>query len=104
MTKAQKNEYWKSRIEQGKKDTKGLKLYEMGIVCEDLKEEIEKKDKMIDLMADEIGKLITCPLEDYNCDLDCENKCRNQYKDCWKQYFEKKAEQSSGINKTQEKN
>ena len=46
-----KNEYWKSRIEQGKKDVKGLKLYEIGIVCEDLKEELEKKNKQIDLMA-----------------------------------------------------
>lgn len=55
------------------------------------KVELEKKDKMIDLMAEEIAKLITCPLEDYDYDLDCENKCKNQYKDCWKQYFERKA-------------
>lgn len=48
-----KNEYWESRIKQGKKDVKGLKLYEIGIVCEDLKEEIEKKDKIIDLMAED---------------------------------------------------
>lgn len=85
-----------------------LKIYKeqdnYNSIVEKKNEQIQKKDQMIDLMADEIGKLITCPLEDYNCDLDCENKCKNQYKDCWKQYFERKAEQSSSINKTQEKN
>lgn len=63
-----------------------------------------KKDKMIDLMAEEMKKRATCPLDDYNYDLDCENKCNNNTKECWKQYFERKAEQSSSINKTQEKN
>lgn len=53
--------------------------------------EIEKKDKMIDLMAEEIKKRATCPLDDYNYDLDCENKCNNNTKECWKQYFERKA-------------
>ena len=49
-----------------------------------------KKDKMIDLMAEEIKKRATCPLDDYNYDLDCENKCNNNTKECWKQYFERK--------------
>ena len=53
--------------------------------------ELEKKDKMIDLMAEEIKKRATCPLDDYNYDLDCENKCNNNTKECWKQYFERKA-------------
>ena len=52
--------------------------------------ELEKKDKMIDLMAEEIKKRATCPLDDYNYDLDCENKCNNNTKECWKQYFERK--------------
>lgn len=56
------------------------------------KTEIEKKDKMIDLMAEEIKKRATCPLDDYNYDLDCENKCNNNTKECWKQYFERKVE------------
>lgn len=54
--------------------------------------EIEKKDKMIDLMAEEMKKRATCPLDDYNYDLDCENKCNNNTKECWKQYFERKVE------------
>lgn len=49
-----------------------------------------KKNKMIDLMAEEIKKRATCPLDDYNYDLDCENKCNNNTKECWKQYFERK--------------
>ena len=51
-----------------------------------------KKDKMIDLMAEEMKKRATCPLDDYNYDLDCENKCNNNTKECWKQYFERKVE------------
>ncbi len=53
--------------------------------------ELEKKDKMIDLMAEEMKKRATCPLDDYNYDLDCENKCNNNTKECWKQYFERKV-------------
>lgn len=54
-----------------------------------------EKDKIIDLMAEEISKNIinTCPFEDYNYDLDCENKCNDDYKECWKQYFENKAKE-----------
>lgn len=54
---------------------------------------LEEQDKIIDLMLEEISKNIlnTCPLEDYNYDLDCENKCNDNYKECWKQYFENKA-------------
>ena len=39
-----------------------------------LKGIINKQNKIIDLMADEIANSITntCPLEDYNYDLDCE--------------------------------
>ena len=53
--------------------------------------ELEKKDKMIDLMAEEMKKRATCPLDDYNYDLDCENKFNNNTKECWKQYFERKV-------------
>lgn len=62
---------------------------------DNLKEELEQKDKIIDLMADEIANNIvnTCPLEDYNYDLDCENKCNDNYKECWKQYFENKVKE-----------
>ena len=56
---------------------------------------ILEQDKIIDLMLEEISKNIlnTCPLEDYNYDLDCENKCNDNYKECWKQYFENKAKE-----------
>jgi hypothetical protein len=56
---------------------------------------LKEKDKIIDLMLEEISKNIlnTCPLEDYNYDLDCENKCNDNYKECWKQYFENKAKE-----------
>lgn len=56
---------------------------------------LKEKDKIIDLMLEGISKNIlnTCPLEDYNYDLDCENKCNDNYKECWKQYFENKAKE-----------
>ena len=58
---------------------------------DELKEELEQKDKQIDLMAEEITNNIIsiCPLENYNYDLDCENRCNDNYKECWKQYFER---------------
>lgn len=61
----------------------------------ELKNKLKEKDKIIDLMAEEISKNIinTCPLEDYNYDLDCENKCNDNYKECWKQYFENKSKE-----------
>ena len=57
--------------------------------------ESQEKDKIIDLMLDEITNSIVnvCPLEDYNYDLDCENRCNDNYKECWKQYFENKAKE-----------
>ena len=95
-----KNEYWESRIKQGKKDVKGLKLYEIGIVCEDLKEEIEKKDKIIDLMAEYINHLSDelvqttgrNELEFCNgnkCCKDSEYSCEQ----CIKQYYERKSKE-----------
>ena len=60
---------------------------------DELKKKAEEQDKIIDLMLEEISELSTCPLEDYNYDLDCENKCNDNYKECWKQYFENKAKE-----------
>lgn len=61
----------------------------------ELKNKLKEKDKIIDLMAEEISKNITntCPNEDYNYDLDCENKCNDDHKECWKQYFENKLKE-----------
>lgn len=60
-----------------------------------LNKQLQNKDKIIDLMAEEISKNIIniCPLEDYNYDLDCENKCNDDYKECWKQYFANKVKE-----------
>lgn len=69
-----------------------------GLECKVVKNNIDLRlenirlKRQIDLMAEEISKNIlnTCPLADYNVDLDCENKCQDNYKECWKQYFERK--------------
>ena len=78
------------------KKNKQIEQYQNMLATNDMLHvlECEKKDKIIDLMAEEISKNIlnTCPLADYNVDLDCENKCQDNYKECWKQYFEKKVE------------
>lgn len=62
---------------------------------DELYKEVQRQDKIIDLMLEEINKniLITCPLEDYNYDLDCGNKCNDNYKERWKQYFENKVKE-----------
>nr|DAD75430.1 MAG TPA: hypothetical protein [Siphoviridae sp. ctqw35] len=59
--------------------------------------ELEKKDKMIDLMAEFIEKVTVDLKVAFG-----ENMLWNQNE--IKQYFERKAEESSSINKTQEKN
>ena len=75
-------------------DIKSNKKYreDLEALNEGWKLELEKKDKIIDLMSEEISKSIvnTCPFADYNVDLDCENKCKDDYKSCWKKYFERK--------------
>ena len=69
--------------------------------------EIEKKDKIIDLMTEYI---VSCHSEEGIC-LKVEDSCYDYAGQngktcdtCIKQYFERNAEQSSSINKTQEKN
>lgn len=66
------------------------KLFEAIMKIADERDEYKK---MVDLMAKEISKNIlnTCPLSDYNYDLDCENRCSNDYKECWKRYFKEKT-------------
>lgn len=72
------------------------------------KVELEKKDKMIDLLIDYIDTLSEyyTRAEGKNNEF-CDEKCIDKNIDCYdciKQFFERKAEQSSSINKTQEKN
>ena len=52
--------------------------------------EIEKKDKIIDEMAEYLSIIRDCPNEDCGANLDCENRCSNDdsiYAECWKMYF-----------------
>ena len=78
-----------------KKKDKQIEKYQNMLVTNDMLhiKESQEKDKIIDLMAEEISKSIinTCPFEDYDYDLDCENKCNDDYKECWKQYFANKV-------------
>lgn len=56
--------------------------------------ELEKKDKIIDLMAEYLSIIQDCPSENCGADIKCENRCSNDdgvVKECWKMYFEKKA-------------
>ena len=90
------NEYWKNRMEKGKKDVIGLKLHEMGIVCEDLQEELKEKDKQIDLMAEHI--VSSAIVDDTVCAIKCdcesdilEDCSHEKMLNCTKEYFERKA-------------
>ena len=80
-----------------KQKNKQIEKYQNMLATNDMLhiKESQEKDKVIDLMLDEITNNIinTCPFEDYNYDLDCENKCNDDYKECWKQYFENKAKE-----------
>lgn len=81
--------------EELKKKDKQIEKYQNMLVTNDMLhvKESQEKDEIIDLMLDEITNSIvnTCPLADYNYDLDCENRCNDNYKECWKKYFENKA-------------
>lgn len=76
-------------------DTDSIAIETVLSMLEGKDKKISGKDKIIDLMADEITNNIVsiCPLENYNYDLDCENKCNDNYKECWKQYFENKVKE-----------
>lgn len=110
MTKEQEKaiEYFKKHIKYFEEQIKFIEATECDYYDEELElyknrveqfktvlSILEEQDKIIDLMSEEISKNIlnTCPLEDYNYDLDCENKCNDNYKECWKQYFENKAKE-----------
>ena len=101
MTKEQEKaiEYFKKHIKYFEEQIKFIEATECDYYDEELElyknrveqfktvlSMLEEQDKIIDLMSEEISKNIlnTCPLEDYNYDLDCENKCNDNYKECWK--------------------
>lgn len=62
--------------------------------------EIEKLNRQIDLIAEEINETDRGYTDYCEMKIECDRNC----KECIKQYFERIAEQSSSINKTQEKN
>ena len=97
MTKEQAIEKikWSIHISKLTKDINGSNASINVEVLETVLSMLEQKDKIIDLMLNEItnNAINTCPLEDYNYDLDCENKCNDNYKECWKQYFENKVKE-----------
>ena len=56
--------------------------------------ELEKKDKIIDEMAEYLAIIRDCPNEDKGANIDCENRCSiddDIYAECWKLYFERKS-------------
>lgn len=96
ITKCNKLENENKKLRK-ERDTDYTTVYLAGVYDEREKQqkEIKEKNKIIDLMANEIANNITntCPFEAYNYDLDCANRCNNNYKECWKQYFENKAKE-----------
>ena len=59
---------------------------------DELKQEVEQKNKQVDLMAEYISNITDCPFESKKTYLDCERMCDVRTdKECWKQYFENKA-------------
>lgn len=69
---------------------------------DEIQEELDKKNKIIDLYIDElVAEEFDNPCTE--CCQECE-KDKDTLESCIKQYFERKAEQSSVINKTPEEN
>lgn len=71
----------------------------------DAKEEVEKKDKMIELMAEHIvsSAIVDDTVCAIKCDCDIDEDCSHEKMlKCTKQYFENKAEKLSSINTIQE--
>lgn len=95
----------KNRLERINNKNNDIEKYKK--LYKKLLQEIERKDKMIDLMSEYI---VSCDSEEGIC-LKVEDNCYDYAGQngktcdtCIKQYFERKAEESSSINKTQEKN
>lgn len=62
---------------------------------EDLLKELDKKYKVIELMAEYIVEIIDCPVANCGADLNCEEECdceKDRTKKCWKKCFYKKVE------------
>ena len=76
-----------------KKD-KQIEQYQKMLATNDMLhiKESQEKDKIIDLMAEDISELTDCPFERKKKYLDCEKMCDVRTdKECWKQYFKDKV-------------
>lgn len=65
--------------------------------CQDIKEvlnELDKKDKVIDTMAEYIEECTgSCPNDMYDWqEIDCDKECEISMKKCWIEYFYKEVE------------
>lgn len=83
-------------VDPGKLQGEAKRLFEaiMKIADErdELKQELEQKNKQVDLMAEYISNITDCPFESEKTYLDCERMCDVRTdKECWKQYFENKS-------------
>lgn len=59
-----------------------------------LNQQLQSKDKIIDLMEEYISNITDCPFESEGKYLDCEKMCDVRTdKECWKQYFKNKAKE-----------
>ena len=75
-------------------DTKTAYEKALDEYAKQLKQELEQKDKIIDLMAEHIAGIADCPFESRGTYLDCERMCDVRTdKECWKQYFINKAKE-----------
>ena len=60
-----------------------------------LNQQLQSKDKIIDLMEEYISNIADCPFESEGKYLDCEKMCDVRTdKECWKQYFENKVKET----------
>lgn len=59
--------------------------------------ELDKKDKIIDMMAEYIEEWTgSCPNDMYDWqDIDCEKECEISMKKCWIEYFYNKAQENN---------
>lgn len=90
----------KENIEIVSFNTIGNPNGEMYITIQDLKillNLIEKQNKVIDLIAFELGEITqSCPADIYETDMNCDNRECNAT-ECLKEYFYKKAEEEDDI-------
>lgn len=92
ITKLQKeNEHWKNKFEKELEDNRknSCELLKQDLVIREKNEQIDLKDKQIDLMSEFISKYHCFEVAVYDLDNECTHD--HECKKCVKQYFETKA-------------